>query len=128
MTARVAIGIGCRRGCPGDAIAALIREAAGADLAGASLFTIDRKADDPGMRDAADALGLPLVFLPAGDLAAVTDRVLTASARVKEAVGVSSVAEAAALAGAGREGVLTGPRLARDGATCAVAIVPEPVP
>lgn len=129
----LAIGVGCRRGCPADAIVALVREAlvretAGPDLAAAALFTITAKRDEPGLHEAAAALGLPLRFLPAAALARVADRILTRSARVAALAGVPSVAEAAALAGAGPDAVLAGPRRARDGATCAVATVPEHTP
>lgn len=118
---RQAIGIGCRRGCPADTIVALVRDVAGRDLSGVALFTIAAKRDEPGMHEAAAVLGLPLSFLPVEELVRVQERIMTRSARVEALIGVPSVAEAAALAGAGPDAVLAGPRLARDGATCAIA-------
>ena len=70
--------------------------------------------------EAAVALGLPLVYLPANILAAAA--VVTKSARVTALFGTPSVAEAAALAGAGQGARLLGPRLASPAATCAIAV------
>ena len=119
----LAIGVGCRRGCPADAIEALVRQA----LAGApaverlGLFTIQDKSADPGLLEAAARLGLDLVFLPAEALRAQEALLRTRSAAAQRRFGVASVAEAAALAGAGAHATLLGPRLAGAGATCALA-------
>lgn len=127
VSARIAIGIGCRRGCSAEAIVAVIEVACAArDLRGAGLFTVDLKRDEPGLRAAAATLGLPLAFVPAADLAAVADRVGHRSRRVEAATGTPSVAEAAALVGAGPGGHLVVPRLAHRAATCAVALAAEP--
>lgn len=66
-------------------------------------------------------LELSIKFLP---LAALLDRkhdVLTRSPRVEEMTGLGSVAEAAALAGAGPQSVLLAPRTATQSLTCAIA-------
>ena len=119
---RFAIGVGCRRGGPAAAVLAVVKEACdGLDLTGAGLFTIEAKRHEGGLHEAAAALGLPLIFLPVDDLASAAGRVSYRSTRVADAVGVSSVAEAAALAGAGPGSRLVVPRLAHAAATCAVA-------
>lgn len=123
----LSIGIGCRRGCPASAIVALVdRASTGLDRAGASLFTLAAKQHETNMREAARTLGLPLIGLPAAVLRETGPQVTIRSARVEAAVGVPSVAEAAALAGAGPAGRLVVPRLAQDGATCAIAVATEP--
>lgn len=120
---RLAIGVGCRRACPADAVVAVVREAcAGFDLAGAGLFSIEAKRHEAGLRQAATTLGLPLAFLPATALADAAPRVSHRSPRVTAAMGVPSVAEAAALVGAGPGSRLVVPRRAHAMATCAVAV------
>jgi cobalamin biosynthesis protein CbiG len=51
--------------------------------------------------------------------------VLTRSARVEQMFGVGSVAEAAALAGAGSGSILLAPRVATTRLTCAIACARE---
>ncbi|WP_035692806.1 cobalamin biosynthesis protein [Azospirillum halopraeferens] len=129
----IAAGLGCRRGCPGAEIAGLVRaafDAAGLDgaaRAAAVLFAPERKRGEAGLPAAAALLALPLRFLPDAALAAVADRCVTRSPRVAAAVGLPSVAEAAALAGAGPAGRLLLPRLSTPRATCALAR-PETAP
>ncbi|WP_084484877.1 cobalamin biosynthesis protein [Methylosinus sp. LW3] len=86
-----------------------------------ALFTIESKRDEKGLHDAARQLNLPLVFLPHKMLLARKDELLTRSPRVEALTGVGSVAEAAALVGAGTGSRLLGPRLASAGVTCAIA-------
>ena len=122
--AMIAIGIGCRRGAPATAIVAVVREAlaqlGGSDMP-ARLFSIEQKRGEPGLIAAAQALGLPLDFLSPEALREVEARVATRSPRVEAAVGVASVSEAAALAGAGAGAHLVAPRLTRGDVTCAIA-------
>lgn len=121
----VAIGIGCRSGVAAAPVVALVRDAL-ARLAlstqNAELFTIDAKRDEAGLAQAASELGMPLHFFPREVLAAMDTP--TRSPQSLAAFGVSSVAESAALAGAGDGAVLVVPRLARDGVTCALARKP----
>ncbi len=120
----IAIGIGCRGGAARDAIVSLVLGAcrsAGVEPTAASLFSLDRKAGEAGLLAAADLLGLPLRFLAAPEMAAADPLVVTRSARSTEATGIASVAEAAALAGAGKGARLLLPRIAADGVTCAIA-------
>jgi cobalt-precorrin 5A hydrolase len=118
----LAVGVGCRKGCPAQAITGLVgRALERAGGAPAALFTIADKTGEAGLQEAARALGLPLVYLPRAALAAQEGAGSGRSERVVALFGVPSVAEAAALAGAGPGAVLLVPRMAADGATCAVA-------
>ena len=124
----VAIGIGCRSGVSGAAIAALAERALvefGAPEGERRLFTLAAKAGEPGLVEAARLIGAKLIPLPIEALAAEAARVLTPSPIVQARFGAPAVAEAAALAGAGAGGRLLGPRLEADGATCAVALSAE---
>lgn len=124
----LAVGVGCRSGVTGEAIAALIERAldgVGAAETPAALFTVVDKQAEAGIGEAAARLGLPLVHLPRAALAAVADRVETRSERVIELFGLPSIAEGAALAGAGRGGRLIVTRMAERGATVAVAIAED---
>jgi cobalamin biosynthesis protein CbiG len=124
----VAIGVGCRAGVGGAAIAALVRRAleeAGAPEGERRIYTLDAKAAEPGLIETARIIGVSLTPLPLAALAAQAERVLTPSAPAQGRFGVANIAESAALAGAGDNGRLLGPRLAADGATCAVAVSPE---
>ena len=124
----VAIGVGCRAGVAGEAIAALARRAlaeAGAPAGEVAMFTLAAKADEPGLVEAARLLGAGLTPLPLAALKAQAERILTPSVAAEARFGAPNIAEAAALAGAGAGGRLLGPRLAVDGATCAVALSPE---
>ncbi len=124
----VAIGVGCRAGVAGEAIAALARRAlkeAGAPEGEIGMFTLAAKAAEPGIIEAARLLRAELTSLPLAALNAQAERILTPSAPAQARFGAPNIAEAAALAGAGEGGRLVGPRLSADGATCAVALSPE---
>ena len=119
----IAIGVGCRRGSSTAAILSLLRQTlAVMDASEAALYTIDAKKDEAGLQEAAAVLGLPLIFLPRSDLERVAPQVRTHSALVHKHFGLSSVSEAAALAGAGEGARLIMARVAEGGVTCAVAI------
>ena len=132
----LAIGIGCRRGSEAGDIVALVRRAieragevrVGSDAPGragrAALFTAVEKQSEAGLREAAQLLAMPLVFLPQAALAAMGDKAETRSERVVQLFGVPSLAETAALAGAGQGAELIVPRISADGVTCAIAAVP----
>jgi cobalt-precorrin 5A hydrolase len=123
MTPRIAIGVGCRAGCSATAIEALVRQALSRapEAERLGLFTIRDKAQETGLIEAASRLGLDLVCLTRDVLRAQAPFVQTRSVRSISRFGVPSVAEAAALAGAGADAVLIVPRIASDGATCAIA-------
>jgi cobalt-precorrin 5A hydrolase/precorrin-3B C17-methyltransferase len=118
----VVVGAGCSRGCGADELLALIDGALAAAGATAedvrALATVDVKADEPGLREAARRRGWPLRTHPASALSAVT--VPTPSPVVAAHVGTPSVAEAAALLTAGAAGLLVTKRRSAN-ATCALA-------
>jgi cobalt-precorrin 5A hydrolase len=118
----VAIGVGCRKGCPAGAIEALVRQAlAGVPGAPLGLFTLADKRGEAGLAEAADRLELSLTYLTREALRDREGDIQTRSERVESLFGVPSVAEAAALVGAGPGSVLIVPRIAEGGATCAIA-------
>lgn len=134
----IAIGVGCRRNAAAEDIVALVREALASLQASAfqgsetgkppptamgdmRLFTIADKHDEPGLAAAAAALGMPLVFLDRAVLQMAAGGARSCSRRVEEMFGLPSIAETAALAGAGQGAMLLVERLACPTATCAIA-------
>ncbi|EEE36347.1 cobalamin biosynthesis domain protein [Rhodobacteraceae bacterium KLH11] len=87
-----------------------------------ALATVVSKDDHAALAAFAKATGLPLHFIPTGDLTG--QRTLSCSARSRATYGTGSVAEASALAAAGYGARLISPRHISDDrlATCAVAI------
>jgi cobalt-precorrin 5A hydrolase len=126
MTHILAAGLGCRKDCPGSEIADLVRLAldeAGLDLADLSgLFAPAFKQGEAGLTHAAAELGVPLVLMPEAALKEAEPRALTRSERVVALTGLGSVAETAALAGAGPNSRLVRARIASAHATCALAL------
>jgi len=125
LEAVIVAGVGFRLGTTAEEIEALVRQAMA--LHGAEridlLATEGGKASEPGLQDAARRLSTALVACAATDLEKVTDRLLTRSARVQQATGLPSIAEAAALVAAGlNSSRLLGPRLASARVTCAIAV------
>ena len=118
-------GIGCRSGASAEAIAQVLAaalERCGLERAHIDALATDAaKGNEAGILAAAAALALPLIFVCAAQMAAAADDVITTSERVIALKGVPSVAETAALAAAGREARLLGPRVANAAATCAIA-------
>jgi cobalt-precorrin 5A hydrolase/precorrin-3B C17-methyltransferase len=117
-------GIGTSTDADPAEVAALLDEAlVRTGLARASLAevaTIDRRRDEPAVRE----LGLPVRTFTAHELATVT--VPNPSATVTQAVGTPSVAEAAALLGAGPGAVLVLAKIKSATATVALARRPGP--
>jgi cobalt-precorrin 5A hydrolase/precorrin-3B C17-methyltransferase len=95
----LAVGVGSSRGVSAAEVLSLIDavldEAGLSPLSVAALATVDAKADEPGITEAAARRGWPLVSYPATVLATVA--VPNPSAAALAAVGTPSVAEAAAL-------------------------------
>jgi cobalt-precorrin 5A hydrolase len=121
----IAIGIGCRAGaCAANIVALVQRTLSDARLAGESveLFSIEAKRDEIGLIKAARLLAMPITFLPRDALAARASTALTRSNRVASLYDLPSVAETAALAGAGPESWLAVPRVSAGAVTCAIAI------
>jgi len=123
----IAIGAGCRKGCPADEIVALIREALKSvpGTLAQGLFTIAEKRGERGLEQAAAELELPLVFLDKATLQGVAVEARFHSRRVEEMYGLPSIAETAALAGAGQGAILLVTRRASASATCAIAGAPS---
>ncbi len=114
----IVAGIGCRRGCPAESIVALVRAAEAMAESVDALAAPAFKRDEQGLREAADRLGLPLLFVEDATLAVAQAHCVTRSEAAEQATGFASIAEAAAM-GAG--GVLLMPRLTGAGVTCALA-------
>ncbi|MDG5802956.1 precorrin-3B C(17)-methyltransferase [Streptomyces ossamyceticus] len=120
------VGVGASRGAPVDEVLGLIESAlhdAGLSPRSlAELATVDAKADEPGLVEAAARLGVPLVTHSAEELATV--EVPNPSDAPLAAVGTPSVAEAASLVGGGELLVPKRKSKRADGrpamATCAV--------
>lgn len=124
MNDRYAIGIGARRGVAAQDIVDLVRSVAKThevDLHHARLCALESKAEEAGLHEAARALGVDLVFLPLAALRARRAAAATHSPRVQAMFGVGSVAEAAALVGAGPGSRLVAPRVTTPVAACALA-------
>ncbi|WP_327405028.1 precorrin-3B C(17)-methyltransferase [Streptomyces sp. NBC_01288] len=120
------VGVGASKGAPVNEVLGLVYDALReAELSVgniAELATVDAKADEPGIVQAAQRLGVPLVTYSAEELAAV--EVPNPSDAPLAAVGTPSVAEAAALVGGGELLVPKRKSERADGqaamATCAV--------
>jgi cobalt-precorrin 5A hydrolase len=130
MTAIVAAGLGCRTGCSPEEIVDLVRHTmARAGLAMdtlSGLFAPAFKHGETGLGAAAQCLGVPLVLIPEPLMKAAEPRAVTISERVVALKGLASIAETAALAGAGRRSRLVQPRIASRNATCAIAMSEVP--
>ena len=121
----LALGIGCERGCRAAEIAALTKSVlaeAGLDAgAVAAVVSIEVKRDEPAVLALAAALGVPARFFSAARLLAETGRLSERSDAAFRATGCWGVAEGAALAACGEDGVLIVPKRRSRRATCAVA-------
>jgi cobalt-precorrin 5A hydrolase len=127
----IVAGIGCRKGASatdiGAAIHAALSRAGFQPDALALIAAPAAKGAESGLAAAASALHLPLVLVPQADLEAAGRRTATRSERVMALMGVTSVAEAAALAAGGSGARLIAPRIAVGPATCALAETGEPM-
>lgn len=114
-------GVGCRKGAAAaDVLAAVdaALSAHGLDRACLdALAVVPRKRDEPGVIEAAEALGISLLVVEAKEMAT-----LSHSAHSLAATGTASASEAAALAAAGEGARLLGARVAMGAATCAIAV------
>ncbi len=110
------VGIGAVSGVMPDEVLAAIDAVLPRGTGGVRVATLDERAREPGLREAAARRGWTLVGHPASALAAVP--VPTPSDRVAVAVGTRSVAEAAALL---HGGSLVVPKTVHGRVTVAVA-------
>jgi cobalamin biosynthesis protein CbiG len=117
--------VGCRKAADPAGLVRGVRAALDAfgfsALAAAEVVSVDEKAGEAALHALAKSLGVPFRTFPAAELARVP--VPTPSARVAEAVGTPSVAEAAALLASG--GRLLVPKVADRTWTLAVALRPR---
>ncbi|MFP6749379.1 MAG: precorrin-3B C(17)-methyltransferase [Alphaproteobacteria bacterium] len=118
----LALGVGCERGAEGGELIQLITDTLGAEnlpaLSLAGVFSLDLKMDEAAVHAAARHFEIPARFFDLPALQAQEARLANPSAIVKREVGVSGVAEAAALAAGGR--LIVEKRKSRR-ATCAIA-------
>jgi cobalt-precorrin 5A hydrolase len=131
MSVAAAIGLGCKSNAGAEAIARAVREAmarAPDGSAAAGLHTSVRKIGDADLREAAQRLSLKLVFHDDAALRARDAEIVSRSQRVMHITGVGSLAEAAALVGAGEGSRLVVPKFSACGVSCAVAVAPEEIP
>ncbi|MDE1174036.1 MAG: cobalamin biosynthesis protein [Parvibaculaceae bacterium] len=121
----IVAGIGCRKGCGAEEISALVREVlalAGLDLSSLGLIASStRKRHEAGLLQAADELGVALAFADEALLKEAAPRCLSHSETVQAMAGVGSICEASALALAGPDAMLLGPRRSSAHASCALA-------
>jgi len=123
--AMIVAGVGFRRGVEADELVTLVRRAC--DHAAlvpdrlARLATLEALAGEPGFREAARRLAVEPTAVGAAALRDAAPAVQTASVRSLTAHGVGSVAEAAALGGAGLGAELVLARITSPCATCALA-------
>ena len=129
--ASITLGVGCSRNCPpqemSDLVHAALEDAGVAPLALAGVFSLDLKADEAAILDLATELRLPFRNFDASTLEAQTPRLANPSDVVFQEVGCHGVAEAAALAAAGSEGVLILGKRKSANATVALARAPAPI-
>jgi cobalt/nickel transport system ATP-binding protein len=93
------VGIGAMSGVSADEVLAAVDSVLPPGTADVRLATVDSRASEPGLTDAAARRGWPLAGYPVGQLATVP--VPSPSTRVAALMGTPSVAEAAALLGGG---------------------------
>jgi cobalt-precorrin 5A hydrolase/precorrin-3B C17-methyltransferase len=125
------LGIGCERGCSAEEIADLARsslaEAGLAAGAVAAVVSVELKLAEPAIHALAAELGVPARFFPASRLLVETPRLSERSPAAFRATRCWGVAEGAALAAAGPDGVLVVPKRKSRRATCAIARASQPI-
>ncbi|MFO0998033.1 MAG: precorrin-3B C(17)-methyltransferase [Alphaproteobacteria bacterium] len=121
----LALGVGCARNTEPEELRRLVFDTLAAHSlapdAVATVVSIDLKSDEPAVHDVARALGVPARFFDAPRLEEERPRLANPSEAVFRETGCHGVAEGAALAAAGPEGLLVVPKTKSANATCAVA-------
>ena len=121
----IVAGIGCRKAISAAQVESAIEAALHHNrLADHQLEVIAvpaMKGAEAGIVAAAAARRIPLMLVTQNALEAASSRTLTCSVRSMATMNVRSVAEAAALAGAGPNARLLAPRVAIGPVTCALA-------
>ncbi|WP_349359199.1 precorrin-3B C(17)-methyltransferase [Stappia sp.] len=128
---RLALGVGCARGCPAEELITLVRDTLAdanvAEGAVALVATLDLKADEPAVHALAETLGVPVRVFPAARLEEERPRLANPSEVVFAEVGCHGVSEGAALAAAGPDGALLVEKRKSANATVAVARAADPL-
>jgi len=123
------LGLGASRDCPSDEIADLIaatcRQHGYAETAIKGVYSVDLKADEQAILEAALARGTRLQVFTPERLEAETPRLVNPSDVVFAEIGCHGVAEAAALAGGGSLARLVIPKVKTDHATMALSLDPS---
>lgn len=121
----IAAGLGSRKDVTVDEVTAAIRACAESHRVALTdirfLATGERKATESAFAEAAIRLGVPLQILGDEALADAAPRTITQSERSLAAAAVPSLSEASALAAAGPDSRLLGPRTVLGPVTCALA-------
>ena len=122
----IAIGIGCKRNCSVDEIIELIHTALEkADIVISEvdiMATAWVKEGAENVQNAAEAMDLPLIFVPKKECDKIANLAQTISQKVVELYSIPSVAEVSALAVTGNNPKLILPRINSNNATCAIAV------
>lgn len=125
------LGVGCARNAPVEelrsSVEAMLRDAGIATGAIAAIATLDLKADEPAVNALARAFGVPLKLFTAAEMEEMTPRLANPSDVVFAEVGCHGVAEAASLASAGKDAVLSVEKRKTANTTCALAKAPSPI-
>lgn len=121
-----ALGLGCERGCdPQEVLSLAGRVLKEASVTAGNLFgvfSIEQRKDEPAVVRTAEQFGLPVTCFSAEVLERQTPRLLNPSERVFALVGCHGVAESAALAAVGSDGVLVIGKTKSAHATAALAV------
>ena len=128
---RLAVGLGCERGADASEAVALVEQAL--DAAGltresiALIASIDLKADETAILEAAAHFAVPARFFSAAALETESPRLKNPSEAVFREVGCHGVCEGAALAAAGESARLIVAKMKSRRVTCAIAEAPEAI-
>ena len=127
----LALGVGCERGAEADELIGLaektLKDAGLAAGAVACVVSLDLKADEAAVHALAAHLNVPARFFSAAALEAEAPRLANPSDVVFAEVGCHGVCEGAALAAAGKDGVLVVEKKKSARATCALARAVAPI-
>ncbi|RVB74788.1 MULTISPECIES: cobalamin biosynthesis protein [unclassified Mesorhizobium] len=119
-------GIGSRKGVSARDVLAVIEtalEAHGLAMTALSaLATASLKQKERAIFSAGRELALPVIIVEDEALKAASSRAISRSSLSQERAGTPSVSEASALAAAGKDAKLLGPRIVLGPVTCAIAI------
>ncbi|MDQ7093454.1 cobalt-precorrin 5A hydrolase [Desulfosporosinus sp. PR] len=122
----LSVGVGCRRGISCTVILEMISSAfkqiGASPQALSGIYSVDLKAEEAGLVEAAEHLGVPFKTFSAEELQTVNEQEhLQRSDFVNKTIGVDGVCEAASLLGANR-GRLILPKIKGQGVTVAISL------